>query len=518
MLTYDSGFIALFLPALLLVFWTLERFGAGARIGVLLGASILFYWLADPRHAPLVASLVLVNFAIGAALTRLPARRGAMIGGGVLLNVAVLAFYKYWTSPADLAGAEAGAGLLQTGLPLGLSFFILKQISWLVDLPAEASPIGARQLPRFALYSVFFPQMVAGPVFRFRDANAEYAALEAGRIDRSTVALGLSVFAMGAAKKLLIADPIGLAVDPLFAAVADGHVPSMAEAWAASWCYLLQLYFDFSGVSDVALGIGLMVGLRLPVNFYSPLKARTATSYFDRWHISLVIFIRTYVFAPLYQWVRRRAKGSARSRTMIATAAATLISLSLVGWWHGARPTYVLSGFLTGLVAVGFQLAAFRRTGPARAPGRARLAVGHAGVILVLMLFLVLFRADSLETAGAIYRSLLGLGGEASVGRPLLPAFSMAGGFEAMFHIPSQASPTGLMIAAAATLIAFAAPNSVQIFDLYDHPGAPGRPGRRTRLQWRRSLIWAGVTALLLALCLGQSTNGALGTTIYARF
>ncbi|MEA3017412.1 MAG: alginate O-acetyltransferase complex protein AlgI [Sphingomonadales bacterium] len=519
MLTYDPKFVAFFLPALLAAYWLLRNRGGGARIAVLLAASALFYWLADPRHAPLVASLVLVNFAAGAAVTGAKGRGRIWIAAGtILLNIAVLAAYKYAASPADLAGAEPAAGLIQTGLPLGLSFFILKQISWIADLtPAEAEPVGIREMPRFALYSIFFPQMVAGPIFRYRDAAREYEALETGAIAPASLALGLSVFAVGLAKKLLIADPIGGVVDPIYAAAAAGHALSVAEAWAAGWCYLIQLYFDFSGISDIALGIGLMVGLRLPINFYSPLKARSATEYFDRWHISLVVFIRTYVYAPLFRWVRRHVRGNATSRAVKASAAATLLSLSLFGWWHGARPTYILCGFVGGLIAVAYQLAELRW--PSRGGrGPARRLLARVTVLLGLVLICVLFRSGTLATAGAVYRGLAGLGGGVP-GENLLPQLGAISGLDGILHAPAAVSGAGLLIAAIATVLAFAAPNTIQIFDLYDHPGAPQRPaGRATRIGWRMDALRAAVAGLLIAAALMQGLNGDLSTTIYARF
>lgn len=528
MLTQDPRFLLGFYPALLLLFWSLSRVAPQLRVGFLLVASMLFYGLADPRHAPLVGAMVVLNFVLGAAITRARAgTTGPLVAAGCLANIAVLAVYKYGMSPADAAATgndAAGAGLLQAGLPLGLSFFALKQISWLVDVRSTlARAVGVRDLPRFALYSIFFPQMIAGPVFRYRDAAEEYRLLE-NRTDPAMLALGLSVFVMGLAKKLLIADPIGGVVDPIFGAVAAGHAPTVAESWAAGWGYLLQLYFDFSGFSDMALGIGLTVGLRLPINFYSPLKARSASEYFDRWHMSLVVFIRTYIFSPIFLLVRKRAPGNAVRRTILASAAATLLSLSLIGWWHGARPTYVLSGFLTGVVAVLFQLAAVSRNGPAPLPNRRRKALGRAVVLLGLTLFAILFRANSLDTAWSVWAGLIGrAAADHHAGAALLPNLLAASSLESMLHLSAPASAIGLLVAAGATLIALAAPNSVQIFDLYDHPGAPARPsGTGTPpaavWQWRRSPGWSTATALVAAMALAQASNGALSTTIYARF
>jgi D-alanyl-lipoteichoic acid acyltransferase DltB (MBOAT superfamily) len=524
MLTYDARFIAGFFPLLLIIFWWWGRRSPAAAVAILLGASVLFYAVAEPVYAPLIFSLVLVNFALGFALTR-----SAGIGGGrwtmlgIVLNVAILAFYKYWGADTPSSGAAPAAGLIQAGLPLGLSFFILKQISWLADLRSAAAPaIGARDLPRFALYSIFFPQMIAGPVYRYRDAAEDYAGLGREPLPLATLATGLSVFAVGLAKKVLLADPIGGVASPVFDAVAAGHAPGIAEAWIGGWAYMLQLYFDFSGISDMALGIGLCFGLKLPINFYSPLKARSASQFFDRWHISLVIFVRTYLFSPILQRVRRWVSGTGATRTMKATAVATLVSLALVGWWHGAKPTFVLSGLLVGLVSVVLQLYAFRRYARGGPRGLARRGGAYASrVLLVLgiLAFGILFRSADLAVAGTMLLGLAGLSGDPG-SAALLPDLASIAHPDSLLHLEAPVPAVGLLMTALGTAIAFLAPSSVQIFALHDHPGAPRRPGQPPASGYKLApaLRWAFAGGLFLSLSLMQVVNGGQKSTIYARF
>ncbi|HEX2762309.1 MAG TPA: MBOAT family O-acyltransferase [Allosphingosinicella sp.] len=519
MLTYDARFIALFYPLLLLLFWMAGRRSPGAAVSILLAASAVFYALADTAHAPLIAATTILNFAIGLALTRASDRRaGHWTAAGIVLNVACLAFYKYWSAPGLSPGTTPAAGVIQTGLPLGLSFFILKQISWFSDIrTARPGPLGARDLPRFALYSIFFPQMIAGPVYRFRDAAADYATLGKKPLGLSSLAVGLSVFAVGLAKKLLLADPLGTVASPVFDAVAAGHDPGLAEAWIGAWAYSLQLYFDFSGISDMALGIGLTVGLRLPINFYSPFKARRGSEFFDRWHISLVIFVRTYLFSPILRLVRRHASGTAAVRTMKATATATLVSLTLVGWWHGAKATFVLSGLLAGLGSVALQLAAFRQASTKRRGGaRTPSSVSRVLLMLAVIGFGILFRSQDLRAAGEMLLGLAGLSGAAG-STALLPALGQLAG-ESAFHLATPVPGGGLLVMAAATAIAFGAPNTVQIFRLYDHPGAPQPEGGARTGAHLPHVRWALAAGLFVALALMQAVNGDLQGTIYARF
>lgn len=524
MLTYDARFIAGFYPFLLIIFYLWGRRNPTAAVATLLGASALFYAVAEPAYAPLIFTLVFVNFALGFALTRSPGTGGGRwTMAGIVLNVAILAFYKYWGPAVPSAGTAPAAGLIQAGLPLGLSFFILKQISWLADLrSAAAPPIGARDLPRFALYSIFFPQMIAGPVYRYRDAAEDYAGLGREPLPLAALATGLCVFAVGLAKKVMLADPIGGVASPVFDAVAAGHAPGMAEAWIGGWAYMLQLYFDFSGISDMALGIGLSVGLKLPINFYSPFRARSASQFFDRWHISLVIFVRTYLFSPILQRVRRSVSGTGAARTMKATAVATFVSLALVGWWHGAKPTFVVSGILVGAVSVVLQLHAFRRY--ARGGPRARALPGGAlagriFLVLGILAFGILFRSADLAAAGTMLLGLAGLSGDpGSVA--LLPDVRSVAHPDSLLHLAAPVPAGGLLVAAIGTGIAFFAPNSVQIFGLHDHPGAPQRPdkGLRSRSKSLPALRWALAGGLFLSLSLMLVVNGGQRSTIYARF
>ncbi len=521
----DPAFVVLFLPVVLGLFWLTGRFRPGWSAATLLAASLAFYAFGDLRQLPTVGILILINFAIGRFIgTAAPGgrARNTALAAGVALNLGVLALHKYGlgSGVAGAFGSEA-ANLTQGAMPLGLSFIVLQQVTWLVD--AWRDPVAVRALPpgRFALYSLFFPQMIAGPILRYADGAKQYQALGRRPVAAEDVARGLSLFIIGLAKKVLIADQIGRVADPLFTAAGSGYSPTFLEAWIAGWAYLLQLYFDFSGLSDMAIGIGLMVGLRLPVNFNSPLKARNGSECFDRWHMSLTAFVRAYVFAPLYAAIRHRAPGRATARTMIAWAGATVVSLSLVGWWHGARPTFVISGFLIGVAAVLLQL---RDAGPVTRPVMPKpvaAAFGHVLIVVGLIVFGVFFRAADLATVGRMLGGLmqpwtLSLGARAAA---LLPdpiqTRIVADGFLPGVPMPPVAAFAALALG---TVIVFAAPNTLQIFGLWDHPGAPGRTISPRRLSWRPDSRWAAACAFLLTAALIVSVGVEARAALYGEF
>lgn len=507
---HDLSFLIAFLPAALALFHLAQRYRPAWKGAVLLLASALFYALGDPVHLPLLAGLVLTNFVAGRVMLRRPAGRGRtlVLAAAIVLDLAVLAAYKYGWVPGQGPMATEALAVTQGQLPLGLSFFTLQQITYLVDLWRRPAPReGPLGLVDYALYSSFFAQIVVGPILRYDQAEPQYRSLSRTRVGAVEAARGLSLFTIGLTKKLLIADSIALVVDPAFAAVAAGHPPGFLEAWLVGWAYLLQLYFDFSGYSDMAIGIGIAVGLRLPINFNSPLKASSPSECFDRWHMSLVAFVRAYLFAPLFSFGRKIGRGGTAARSLRSWAAATIVSLTAIGWWHGAEGTFVLSGFLIAIVAVGYQLwsLALPRRGGRSDPGR-RLG-GRALVLTGLIVFGIFFRADTLDTVGVLLRSMF------------LPWTAPQLSFAAAMEV----SPPALAGVAAGSAIALFMPNTMQIFGLFGHPGAPAvrsgpLPRWPARFVWNIRPAWAGALSLLFAAALLFAGSRGTAPVIYAQF
>ena len=298
-----------------------------------------------------------------------------------MLNLAVLAVFKYFNFFADLAGLIPGlpAPKLDLALPLGISFFTFHHVMYLTDLRRGEAP--RYDLVRYGLYIAFFPQVLAGPLVRWREIMHQFDERPYQRPDAAErVARGLMLLTAGLAKKVLIGDPLAEYANPVFAAAAAGKVVTMAEAWQATLAFTFQIYFDFSGYTDMALGLALLFGIVLPQNFDAPYRAASIQDFWRRWHMTLSRFLRDYLYIPL--------GGSRHGLPMQVWA--LFATMALGGLWHGAGLTFVAWGVAHGLaLIVGAVLAARRLPMPA--------ALGWLLTFLFVMLCWVLFRAADLR-------------------------------------------------------------------------------------------------------------------------
>ena len=385
-------FLLLFLPLTVAAYYLLPR---RARNGVLLVASLLFYAWGELRYVPLVLASVLFNGWIGMRIgdAQEARARKRWLALGVTLNLVTLGVFKYanfafenWAAVAPWLGvAPAAVAVAAIPLPLGISFFTFHAISYVVDVyKRNAAP--QRSLPTFALYILLFPQLIAGPIIRWRDIAEQLG----GRHERlADVAYGVRRFVIGLAKKVLIANTLGRVADPLFA-LPPGELTTPL-AWLALVCYTLQIYFDFSGYSDMAIGLMRMFGFRILENFNYPYVSRSIREFWRRWHISLSNWFRDYLYVPL--------GGNRRGRRR--EYANLVVVFLLCGLWHGASWPFVLWGAWHGVFLVG-ERAGFGRV-LARAP-----VLSHAYALAAVMLGWVLFRCDTLVHAGAFYGALAG--------------------------------------------------------------------------------------------------------------
>ncbi|MGE4219485.1 MAG: MBOAT family protein [Alphaproteobacteria bacterium] len=392
MLFHSQAFLLLFLPPALAVFYLLP---GRARLWWLLAASMAFYGYWDIRFLPLLAGSIAANWGLvrmwGAKAAD---ERGAsaLIAAGVALNLGILAVFKY----ADfIAGSAAYAGGWSHDpwgivLPLGISFFTFQQLSYLIDLRRGQAPLyGLRD---YALYVAFFPQLIAGPIVRHNELVPQFARdpWRDGTAER--LSRGALLLVLGLGKKVFVADRLARVADPLFQAAHGGL--TFAEAWIAAAAFGLQIYFDFSAYSDMAIGLALMFGFVLPENFRSPYRAASLRAFWQRWHMTLSRFLRDYLYIPL---------GGSRHGTA-RTLAALMATMLLGGLWHGAAWTFVLWGALHGLGLAAVHL--WRQTG-LRLPALA----GWALTLVFVTAAWVPFRAQSLGDAGGMLAAMGGLGG-----------------------------------------------------------------------------------------------------------
>jgi alginate O-acetyltransferase complex protein AlgI len=335
------NFWLLFLPILLLIYWLVFR-KPRQKLWFLCIASYLFYALADIRFLPILLILSLLTFWIG--------RWGKYYWIGIVLNLGALLVYKYWDfgiqNIYNLLAALGGPiplPVLRLALPLGISFYVFKHIGYLVDMRQKLYPPASDFLV-FTTFSAFFPQISAGPISSFQQTGEQLASLPT-RLSTDFAYQGVLHISIGLAKKLLIADVLSSALQTqLFTANANS---GMLWGWLSVVIFAIQLYFDFSGYTDIVLGVGYLLGVTLPPNFNNPYLAKNPRDFWQRWHISLSNWFRFYLFTPLSRGLLRRW-GLARSRPAQYTA--NLVTMGLVGFWHGANWGYLLWGLYHGML------------------------------------------------------------------------------------------------------------------------------------------------------------------------
>ena len=442
MLFTEPTFLFLFLPVVLaLCFAPMGREHGAWANAVLLVASVVFYEKGGGAFTWLMLGSIAFNYVVAIGVDR---ARGTALGRPLLAfavgaNLLVIAVFKYATFLAGNANALLGAlglgalPLPHVLLPIGISFYTFHAISYVVDVwrrdaVAQKSPVHA------ALYLLLFPQLIAGPIVRYRDL--------AGQLARRVVSLddfaeGIRRFVLGLGKKLLVANVVAVPADRVFAMAPSEW--TAGHAWLGIACYTLQIYFDFSGYSDMAIGLGRMFGFRFPENFRHPYVADSIQEFWRRWHVSLSSWFRDYLYVPL--------GGNRVSRAR--TYANLVVVFFLCGLWHGASWTFVAWGLFHGAFLV------LERAGLAALLRRAGAFARHAYVLLVVMTAWVFFRADTLPQALAFLRAMAGLG-EArptpyAVGWYLTPELGLAllaGVVGAMPVMPALAAWRGRLAAA----------------------------------------------------------------------
>ena len=395
-------FIFYFLPAALLLYAAgLRWLPKSARHLGLLFSSYLFYGWANPAFVLLMAFSTTVDYFCGLVIEKAEKdarRRKLAVTVSVVVNLGLLAFFKYfnfgldtWNFTLTTLGLEGlrFEDALRITLPLGISFYTFQSMSYTLDVYRGRSR-ALRNPIDFAAYVAMFPQLVAGPIIRFQEVADQ---LHERRHTLAKVSRGVAFFSLGLAKKVLLANPCGKVADLAF----EAHALSALDAWLGATAYAFQIYFDFSGYSDMAIGLGLILGFRFPKNFDAPYRAASITEFWRRWHMSLSRWLRDYLYLPL----GGNRKG--RRRTYLNL----MLVMLLGGLWHGAAWTFVVWGAWHGLL-----LAAERlhrdRTGLSTLPGPRPVRIGFTW--LAVLIGWVFFRAADLGRAGAYLAAMVGLG------------------------------------------------------------------------------------------------------------
>ena len=486
MLFSSYTFLFEFLPAVALAFAAARRHSPRAGILVLAGASLFFYGAWRPVYLVLLLASIGANFSLGLLMEK-PHRRRAVGMLGVALNLALLGYFKYTNFVFGSIHEVTGAPLpfVNVVLPLGISFFTFQQIAYLVDIMRGARV--ERDFVSYTLFVSFFPHLIAGPLVHHAEMIPQF---KRGRTLRSALlaARGLAIFAAGLFKKVVIADNLAQFVSPAFAHVDAGGGITTSWAWLSTLAYTLQIYFDFSGYSDMAIGLALLFGIRLPVNFRSPYKATSIVDFWRRWHITLSRFLRDYLYIPL----GGNRRGEPRRYVNL------MLTMLLGGLWHGAGWNFLIWGGLHGLyLGINHLWQKLRRAAvKAPAPGRVAAVVSWTVTFFAVVAAWVFFRARTAAGAWIMLKALFGFG---------IGSFAdVSPGVLRVMDLPILVGDDHLLvIGGAAVMVALAIalflPNVPQIFRYREYRRAPESSAWP---QWQPRFAWALMSAIAFALSL----------------
>jgi alginate O-acetyltransferase complex protein AlgI len=481
-------FIWLFLPIVWGGFFLAARYRNEAAAAWLALASLFFYGYWDTHYVPLLLLSITVNYQIGKQISKyienqLQGRAKFWLLSGLVFDLGLLGYYKYTgfllNSWIDITGSAAS--IPEIMLPLGISFFTFTQIAYLADcykgIVKERNPV------HYLLFITYFPHLIAGPILHHKQMMPQFAQEKTYIISQENIAVGLTIFAIGMFKKIVIADSFPEYANPVFAVGKHTGALSFQDAWLGVLSYTLQLYFDFSGYSDMAIGLSRLFGIKLPLNFNSPYKSTSMIDFWNRWHMTLSQFLREYLYFTL------GGNKLGKTRRLINM----MITMFLGGLWHGAGWTFVVWGCMHGAFLVTNHL--FREAFPINSnPSRrwhasARSLIGWVITALAIVFSMAVFRATSLTDAMTIIQAMLGM---------------TAGAAAPISKIVDHADD-GWNMVILVSLIAVFAPNTQEIMSKF-HP-AWDAVTTQTRLLWQPKpalAIFAGLALGLSIVNIGQ--------------
>ena len=481
MLFVDPVFLFVYLPLVLAGYYLACRARRPrAAVWWSLLASIAFYIYDDAaRLLPLIAGSIAFNYAVGTLLRSHPSR--LVLATGVGGNLLLLGYFKYAGFVAENVAALAGLGepTLAIALPIGISFFTFTQIAFLVDVYRRRA--ARYRVADYALFVTFFPHLVAGPILRHHETVPQLARMGLAPTASATVARGWAWFAFGVAKKVLLADGIAPYADAVFDGVEQGARLGTLDAWIGTVAYGLQLYFDFSGYSDMAIGLALIFGVAFPLNFDSPYKAASLIDFWRRWHMTLSAFLRDYLYVPL----------GGNRRGGLRRYANVMITMVLGGLWHGASWNFAIWGAMHGVGLV-FNHAA--RLVLPHGDGATGRYAGRLATLLFVVVAWVPFRAESLDTALRVWAAMFVWRGDVTI-------------------LAGAAAAAWIVILGT---IALVAPNTQQMLGVPSADAPPadaddavrtevGALQARSQLEWRLTPGWALALGVLCGAAIARA-------------
>ncbi|MGA6150859.1 MBOAT family O-acyltransferase [Stenotrophomonas sp. NPDC077461] len=505
-------FLLVFLPIALGIHYLLGAWKPRMAALWLCVASIVFYGWWNPQFVVLLAGSIVFNYLVSLAILSLATRPRLQVlvtALGVAADLLLLFHYKYFAAMVNFVG-EMGFNVGPMDaliLPLGISFFTFTQIGYLLD--CRAGVVNDRSPLSYVLFVTFFPHLIAGPILHHKEMMPQFSKRETYRFQADNLSVGGMLFVIGLAKKVLLADTIAPYADAGFA---ETDSVQFWGAWATALSYALQLYFDFSGYSDMALGLARMFGIRFPLNFNSPYKATSVIDFWARWHMTLTRYITAYLYYPVAMAVTRwrTRHGRPTGPTAVASAGGflsmivlpTVWAMGLAGIWHGAGLQFLIFGLLhAGYLAINH---AWRVFVGGRTPVALRKVsrLQHVGYLLLtfgaVLVAQAFFRADGVGDAWQLVQGMAGVRGwEALESVSHAAGLGLADGARLLIGHHLQFVYIVVLLA-----IVWGTPNAHQIMGVYSPSLAKPNPAPRAWMRWQPTLRWLLVMLVLLGLCL----------------
>jgi D-alanyl-lipoteichoic acid acyltransferase DltB (MBOAT superfamily) len=508
-------FMLAFLPAAVIGYYLIALSPLHRlRLPFLILMALVFYGRAQLSYVPLLLGSIVANYLLALLIAKNTGNekaKSAWLTLGVVANTGLLLSLKYLSPVVGSIAGTFGRGnpVGHIVAPLAISFYTFQQISFLVDL--ARGKVELEGLTRYMSFVAFFPTLLAGPITLYSEMGPQLAVRPQRKRVAQNILIGLIIFSMGLFKKTVLADTAGLWVDPIFISVHGGSAPGFFLSWSAAFAYTLQIYFDFSGYSDMAIGAARMLGLILPLNFFSPLRSTSISDLWRRWHMTLGRFVRTYIHQPMTIPLTRFAAEKNFGKWTgfaISIFLPTFLSMLIIGTWHGPNWTYVVFGTMHGTFMCINEFYNIKTRKKRRKTGDSRTALFVYG-LLTLLAFVsaeVPFRAETVPDAFRIFAGMIGLHG-----------LGLTQNWGRFF------SPSGngmmLPMIIVGLLIVYLLPNTEQIMDRV-HPALEWEKWRivdPARMPFRFSFNMMWIAATSVALFLGFAFISR-GTTKFIYF
>lgn len=496
MLFNSYEFLLCFLPATLLGFYLISAQG-GRRAGVawLVLASLFFYGWWNPKYVFLLLMSLTFNYSVAVTIANTPpsTRRTGIFIFGIVTNLAVLGYFKYANFFVSNIGLLTGTdyALETIILPLGISFYTFQKIAFLVD--AYRGETKEFDFLRYCLFVTFFPQLIAGPIVHHQDVIPQFARPTMFRFSKINFSVGLTIFIIGLFKKSVLADDVAVYANPIFSAAQNQQHLAWLEVWFGALAYTLQLYFDFSGYSDMAIGLARMFNVRLPMNFHSPYKAINIVDFWRRWHMTLSRFLRDYVYISL----------GGNRRGLVRRYLNLWATMLIGGLWHGAGWTFIAWGALHGSYLVINHAWHWLQKSLSIAPIQRWYTILLARTITFIAVVIgwVLFRAESFSSAWSMLQTMFAPS-EWALPEKLHHFLGPVGALLESHGLTFVAMPylIGTKYILVLLLVAWFAPNTQEIMRRFRPTLKAFEQMPRSKIAWRPNIGWGVALGILAAI------------------